>query len=102
NSIVRDLHARANLLGGFDGARYDANLDIDADLQELSPAIFRTFDLYKLKDREQIESLNGRIDLNLTGSGILSRKQLVLPTDYLIKAKPNGAVIAIKGPPGPL
>ncbi len=102
NSIVRDLHARAHLLNGFDGAPYDANLDIDADLKELSPAIFRTFDIYKLKDRERIESLAGRIDLNVTGSGVLSVEQLVLPTDYLIKANPNGAIIAVKGPPGPL
>ena len=75
---------------------------MDADLAELFPAIARSLELYQLQQRDRLEHLSGRVQLVATASGKLSVKTPVPPKTYQVRADAIGAVLAIKGSPGPL
>jgi hypothetical protein len=102
NSALRDLDANANLGNGIAGADYKISVNVDADLAELYPAIAKSLDLYQLKERDRLERLSGRVDMVATASGKLSAKTLDAPKDYQVRADAIGAVLTIKGSPGPL
>ncbi len=102
NSAVHDLAASANLGNGIEGAAYKTNVGVDADLAELFPAIARSLDLFQLRQRDRLEHLSGRVQLVATASGNLSVKTLAPPKDYQVRADAIGAVVSIKGSPGPL
>ncbi len=102
NSAVHDLVASANLGNGIEGAEYKTSVSIDADLAELYPAISRELDLLQLRQRDRLEHLSGRVEVAATASGKLSAKELVAPKDYQVRADAIGAVVNIKGSPGPL
>ncbi len=102
NSALHDLVANANLSNGIEGADYKASVDVDADLAELYPAIARSLDLYQLKERDRLERLGGRVEMVATASGKLSATTQVAPKDYQVRADAIGAVLTIKGSPGPL
>jgi hypothetical protein len=95
------VNARIDLSRGVEGAKYDAAIAIDADLGDLSPAIFRFFELYQLDWRKHIQHVSGLVDLSATMSGALSVNNMVPPADFDILATPKGALISLKGPPGP-
>src|ERR1017187_2346188 len=101
-SALRDLAANANLGNGIAGADYKISVNVDADLAELYPAIAKSLDLYQLKERDRLERLSGRVDMVATASGKLSAKTLDAPKDYQVRADAIGAVLTIKGSPGPL
>lgn len=101
-SAVHDLTASANLSGGINGADYRTSASIEADLEELHPAIARFFDLYQVRERTRLQQLSGRVDVVANASGKLSAKKPVPPTDYRVRADAVGAVLTIKGSPGPL
>ena len=101
NSTIRDVAARADLSHGVEGAKYQAGMAIDADLVELSPAISRFAENYKLERRERVERIGGRIDLTASASGVLSTSKFVPPVDYRLLANPKDTLIVVKGPPGP-
>lgn len=102
NSAVHDLVASANLSGGIDGADYRTSVNIDADLAELHPAIARVFDLYQVPERDRLQRLSGRVEVVANASGKLSAKNPVPPRDFQVRADAMGAVLTIKGSPGPL
>lgn len=102
NSTVHDLVASANLGNGIEGADYKASVSVGANLDELYPAIARFFDIYQLRERDRLERLSGRVEMAATASGKLSAKSLVPPKDYQLRADAIGAVLTIKGSPGPL
>ena len=102
NSAVHELVASANLGNGIEGAEYKTSVNIEADLAELHPAIARAFDLLQLRGRDRLEHLGGRVALDVTASGKLSAKELIAPQDYQVRADAIGAVLTIKGSPGPL
>jgi AsmA-like C-terminal region len=102
NSTVHDLSASAGLGNGIEGADYKTSVGVDADLAELFPAIARSLELYQLQQRDRLEHLSGRVQLVATASGKLSAKTLVPPKIYQVRADAIGAVLAIKGSPGPL
>ena len=102
NSVLRDLAANANLGNGIGGADYKISVNVDADLAELYPAIAKSLDLYQLKERDRLERLSGRVQMVATASGKLSAKTLDAPKDYQVRADALGAVLTIKGSPGPL
>ncbi len=102
NSAVHDLVTTANLGNGVEGADYKTSLTVDADLTELFPAIAGALELYQLKDRDRLERLSGRVEVVTNASGNLSVKTLVPPKDYQVRADAIGAVVNIKGSPGPL
>ena len=102
NSVVRDLVASANIGKGVEGADYKTGVTVDADLNELYPAIGRALDLYQLRERDRLERLSGRVAAVATASGKLSVKDLVAPENYQVRADALGAVLTIKGTPGPL
>ena len=102
NSMIRKIDARANLARGIEGADYQANVDVDADLSQLYPAIIRTLGIYQLKEHERLQRLAGRIDIVTTASGKLSVKQFRPPADYQVRADANGTVLTVKGSPGPI
>ena len=102
NSTVHDLNASASLGNGIEGADYKTSVGVDADLAELFPAIARSLELYQLQQRDRLERLSGRVQLVATASGKLSAKTPVPPKTYQVRADAIGAVLAIKGSPGPL
>jgi hypothetical protein len=102
NSSIHDLVASANLASGVEGADYKSSVGMDADLAELYPAIARSLELYQLQQRDRLEHLGGRVQVEVTASGKLSVKTLVPPKDYQVRADANGTVVSIKGSPGPL
>ena len=102
NSAIHDLVANANFGKGIEGADYKTSVSVDADLAELYPAIAKSLELYQLKERDRLEHLSGRVEVVATASGKLSAKTLVAPKDYQVRADAIGAVLAIKGSPGPL
>ena len=102
SSTVHDLAASANIGNGVEGADYKTNLNLDANLDELYPAIARFLDIYKLRERDRLQRLSGRVEMVATASGKLSVKTLVPPKDYEVRADAIGAVLTIKGSPGPL
>jgi hypothetical protein len=102
NSAIHDLVANADLGNGIEGADYKTSVSVDADLAELYPAIAKSLDLYQLKERDRLERLSGRVEMVATASGKLSVKTPVAPKDYQIRADAIGAVLTIKGSPGPL
>ena len=102
NSVVHDLAASANLSGGIEGAGYKASVNVGADLDELFPAIARSLELYQVKNRDLLQHLSGRVEVAGTASGKLSAKTPVPPSDYRVRADAIGAVLTIKGSPGPL
>ena len=102
NSTVHDLSASASLGNGIEGADYKTSVGVDADLAELFPAIARSLELYQLQQRDRLEHLSGRVQLVATASGKLSVKTPVPPKNYQVRADAIGAVLAIKGSPGPL
>jgi hypothetical protein len=102
NSAVHDLVASANLANGVEGADYKSSVGIDADLDELYPAIARSLELYQLHQRDRLEHLSGRVQLVATVSGKLSVKIPVPPKNYQVRADAIGTVVTIKGSPGPL
>jgi hypothetical protein len=101
-SVVRTIDARANFTRGIEGAEYVVKVDVDADLGELYPAIIRTLGIYQLKEYERLQRLGGRVDIATTASGKVSVAQFVPPADYEVRADANGAVITVKGSPGPI
>jgi hypothetical protein len=101
-STVRDFVVSANLANGVEGADYKISVTSDADLDELYPAIARGFDLYQVRERDRLQRLSGRVAITATASGKLSVKTLVRPTAYQVHADAIGAVLTIKGSPGPL
>ena len=102
NSAIRDLAASADLGMGIDGADYRTSVKVDADLAELYPAIAKSLEFYKLKERDRLERLSGRIEMVATASGKLSAETPDVPRNYQIRADAIGAVVTIKGSPGPL
>jgi AsmA-like C-terminal region len=102
NSNVHDLIASANLAKGVEGADYKSSVGIDADLDELYPAIAQSLELYQLQQRDRLQHLSGRVALVATASGKLSVKTLVPPKVYQVRADAIGTVVTIKGSPGPL
>jgi hypothetical protein len=102
NSTVHDLAASANIGRGVEGADYKTNLSVSADLDELYPAIARFLDIYQLRERDRLQRLSGHVEMVATASGKLSVKTLVPPKDYQVRADAIGAVLTIKGSPGPL
>lgn len=102
NSAVHDLVASADVAKGVEGAAYKTSLNIDADLDELYPAIARALDLYKLRERDRLQRLSGRVEIVTNASGKLSIKNFVPPKQYQVRADAIGAVLTIKGSPGPL
>jgi len=102
NSAVHDLAASANIGKGVEGADYKTNLSVSADLDELYPAIARFLDIYQLRERDRLQRLSGHVEMVATASGKLSVKTLVPPKDYQVRADAIGAVLTIKGSPGPL
>ncbi|MGC2493823.1 AsmA-like C-terminal domain-containing protein [Candidatus Binatus sp.] len=102
NSVVHDLVASANLVKGIEGADYKTSVSLNADLDELYPAIARFLEIYQLRERDRLEHLSGRVEMVTTASGKLSVKTLSPPTDYQVRADVIGTVLAIKGSPGPL
>ncbi|MDO8433892.1 MAG: AsmA-like C-terminal domain-containing protein [Candidatus Binatus sp.] len=101
NSSIHEVTARVDLANGVEGAKYEAGLAIDADLGDLSPAIFNAMQQYKLDWREHIQRVGGRIDIGATASGALSANNMTPPSDYRVVVTPKGAQVAVKGPPGP-
>src|SRR5713101_6457237 len=102
NSTVHDLIANVNLSRGIDGAEYKASVNVDADLAELHPAIVRALDLYQVRERDRLQRLSGRVEVVANASGKLSAKNPAPPKDYQVRADAVGAVLTIKGSPGPL
>ncbi len=102
NSVVHDLVASANLAKGIEGADYKTSVSLNADLDELYPAIARFLEIYQLRERDRLEHLSGRVEMVTTASGKLSVKTLSPPTNYQVRADVIGTVLAIKGSPGPL
>ena len=102
NSTVHDLIANVNLSRGIDGAEYKASVNVDADLAELHPAIARALDLYRVRERDRLQKLSGRVEVVANASGKLSAKNPVPPKDFQVRADAVGAVLTIKGSPGPL
>ena len=102
NSTVQDLVASANIGNGIEGADYKTSVSVSADLDELYPAIARFLDIYQLRERDRLEHLSGRVEMASHASGKLSVKTLVPPKDYQVRADAIGAVLTIKGSPGPL
>lgn len=102
NSAIHDLVANADLGNGIEGADYKTSVSVDADLAELYPAIAKSLDLYQLKERDRLERLSGRVEMVATASGKLSVKTPVAPKVYQVRADAIGAVLTIKGSPGPL
>ena len=102
NSAIHDLAANVNLGNGIEGADYKASVNVDADLAELYPAIAKSLELYQLKERDRLKRLGGRVDIVATASGKLSATTLVAPEDYQVRADAIGAVLTIRGSPGPL
>jgi AsmA-like C-terminal region len=102
NSALHDLLASANLANGVEGADYKSSVGIDADLDELYPAIARSLELYQLQQRDRLQHLSGRVALVATASGKLSVKTMVPPKVYQVRADAIGTVVTIKGSPGPL
>jgi hypothetical protein len=102
NSAVHDLVASANLGKGVEGADYKLSVNSDADLDELYPAIANTLDFYQVQERDRLKHLSGRVEMSASASGKLSVKTLVVPKDYAVRADAFGAVLTIKGSPGPL
>ena len=102
NSVVHDLVASANLGKGIEGADYKSKVSLNADLDELYPAIARFLDIYQLRERDRLEHLSGRVEMVTTATGKLSVKTLSPPKDYQVRADVIGTVLAIKGSPGPL
>jgi len=102
NSVVRDLVASANIGKGVEGADYKTSVAVDADLNELYPAIGRVLDLYQLRERDRLKHLGGRVVVVATASGKLSAKDLAAPRDYQVRADAVGALLTVKGTPGPL
>lgn len=101
-SMVRTIDARANFTRGIEGAEYVVNAEVDADLGELYPAIIRTLGIYQLKEYQRLQHLGGRVDIATTASGKVSVAQFVPPADYEVRADANGAVITVRGSPGPI
>ena len=102
NSVVHDLVASANLSKGIEGADYKTNVSLNADLDELYPAIARFLEVYQLRERDRLQRLSGRVEIVATASGKLSVKTLSPPTNYQVRADVIGTVLTIKGSPGPL
>ena len=102
HSALHDLSANANLGNGIEGADYKTSVNVDADLGELYPAIARSLDLFQLKERDRLEHLSGRVEMVATASGKLSATTMAAPKDYQVRADALGAVLTIKGSPGPL
>jgi hypothetical protein len=102
NSAIHDLSASAELGMGIEGADYKTSVNIDADLAELYPAIAKSLEFYRLRERNRLERLSGRVEMVATASGKLSAKTLNAPKSYQVRADPIGAVVNIKGSPGPL
>ena len=102
NSAIHDLVANADLGNGIEGADYKTSVKVDADLAELYPAIAKSLELYQLKERERLERLSGRVEMAATASGKLGTTTLAAPSDYQVRADAVGAVLTIKGSPGPL
>jgi hypothetical protein len=102
NSTVRDLVANANLAKGVEGADYKTSVTVDADLAELYPAISRSLDLYQLRERDRLQHLSGQVEVTANASGKASVKTFIPPRDYQVRADAIGAVLTIKGSPGPL
>jgi len=102
NSAIHDLVASANLGNGIEGADYQTSVNVDADLAELFPAIAKSLELYQLRERDRLKRLSGRVEMVATASGKLSATTLGAPKDYQVRADAIGAVITIKGSPGPL
>jgi hypothetical protein len=102
NSVVHDLVASANLGKGIEGADYKTSVSLNADLDELYPAIARFLEIYQLRERDRLEHLSGRVEMVSTATGKLSVKTLSPPNSYQVRADVIGTVLAIKGSPGPL
>ncbi len=102
NSAIHDLVANANLGNGIEGADYKTSVEVDADLAGLFPAIAKSLELYQLRERDRLERLSGRVEMVATASGKLSATTLGAPKDYQVRADAIGAVLTIKGSPGPL
>ncbi len=102
NSAIHDLVVNADLGNGIEGADYKTSVNVDADLAELYPAIAKALDFYQLRERDRLERLSGRVEIIATASGKLSAKAMVAPEDYQVRADAMGAVLTIKGSPGPL
>ena len=102
NSAVHDLVASANLSKGIEGADYKTSVSLNADLDELYPAIARFLEVYQLRERDRLQHLSGRVEMVATASGKLSVKTLSPPKNYQVRADAIGAVLTIKGSPGPL
>jgi AsmA-like C-terminal region len=102
NSAVHDLAASANLSRGIDGADYRTSVNVEADLAELHPAIAKVFDLFQVRERDRLLRLGGRVDVTANAAGKLSAKNPAPPADYQVLADAVGAVLTIKGSPGPL
>ncbi|MGH7924641.1 MAG: AsmA-like C-terminal domain-containing protein, partial [Candidatus Binatus sp.] len=101
-SVIHNLSASANLGGGIEGADYKAAVGMNADLAELYPAIARTLEMYQLRQRDRLEHMSGLVELAASASGKLSAKNVTAPQDYQVRADAIGAVLNIKGSPGPL
>ncbi len=102
NSAIHDLVASSNLGKGVEGADYKLSVKSGADLDELYPAIANALEFYQLRERDRLQHLSGRVEVAATASGKLSVKTLVAPKDYAVRADAFGAVLTIKGSPGPL
>jgi AsmA-like protein len=102
NSVVHDLVASANLGKGIEGADYRTGVSLNADLDELYPAIARFFEIYQLRERDRLEHLSGQVEMVATATGKLTVKTLAPPRDYQVRADAIGTVLTIKGSPGPL
>lgn len=102
NSAVHDLAGSADLVNGVEGADYKASFNLDADLDQLYPAIGRALDLYQVRERGRLERLSGRVEIVTKASGKLSARSFVAPKEYQVRADAIGAVLTIQGSPGPV
>src|SRR5277367_4199354 len=102
NSSVSGLAASANLVNGVEGADYKTSVTVDADLAELFPAIAQALQVLQVQQRDRLEHLSGRVQVVTSASGKLTVKSPVPPKSYQVRADAIGAVVNIKGSPGPL
>src|SRR5262249_11774644 len=102
NSTVHDASGSADLSRGIEGAKYEAKANADTDLGELSPAVLKLLESYKIDQRDQLEAISGRVDLAANAAGVMSQTALAMPAEYRVTADLHGAAAKIKAVPGPV
>lgn len=102
HSQITAMTARLDLSQSLDDVPYQVGFKADADMAELKPATLKLLEVFNVRERERLETLQGIAHVEADASGELRKQTPTRPESYFVRVEPHNLTARFHGAPGPL